>query len=417
MDSKDIIIKESSIVQLYDLVINQEDNEFLIGREEIDTYITIPIIGVEAIQLIQKGLTIGYVKEHLDKKFNEDINIVNFIKELIKYDFVKKIDDIDIVSKREKKRILFPKIKQRHVKWLFSKHALIGYSIIILLLTIIFITNNQYIPKPQDLFFHDSITIIIIVNYILGWLLIFKHEIAHLFAAKSLGVEGRFSLNLRLHYLVAETDVTNLLKIPRKKRYIVFLAGIISDLLFSAAFVFLLLLNDSNIIHINNLVYGILKMMVLIEFLSIVWQFRFYMKTDIYYVIESLVKCKNLYDDSKAYIKKIFYKLFNKKSNIDLSKIPYKEMKYIRMYSILFFFGTLITILVFIYYGIPIIIELFLRIIDTLMIGLRTGNQLALLDSILLIIFLGFNYCLVLYLFIRNIKRQRRETKLLSGHK
>jgi hypothetical protein len=45
------------------------------------------------------------------------------------------------------------------------------------------------------------------------------HELAHLAAARSLGVPARIGLSTRLFYLVAQTDVSGIWAAPRRARY------------------------------------------------------------------------------------------------------------------------------------------------------------------------------------------------------
>ena len=59
---------------------------------------------------------------------------------------------------------------------------------------------------------------------------IFVHELAHLIAARAVGVNSRMGISHRLWYLVAETDLTGLWSVTRNQRYLPMLAGMIVDL-------------------------------------------------------------------------------------------------------------------------------------------------------------------------------------------
>jgi hypothetical protein len=400
-------IMENSIIEFHRLLIRKEDNEFLIGREDISVYIAIPKVGVDAIQLLKKGMAIKEAKEIIEGKYNTDIDLLSFVNKLLYYNFIRKIDDEVIQSKIQPKNAMLRNIKKKHVSWLFSKPALIVYSISIFLLFYSMLMMPTYIPKPMDLFFHDSISIVVLTTFFVGWLISIKHELAHLFAAKSVGIEGRFGIGHRLHFVVLETDVTNLWSIPRKKRYIVYIAGIISDLFLAAILTLLLILNDIQIIILPTLLYLFFKMIILGEFMSVLWQFRFYMKTDIYYVVANILKCKNLLDDSIAYIKLKLSKFFKKVSTQEFHEIPKEEMNIVRLYSLFFIIGTLVTLIMALVYAIPIFSEIIFRIFENIFRGINRYDPIYFIDGLVTLIFSSFNFILLIFVLIRKRKNKQ----------
>jgi len=199
--------------------------------------IELPEVGVHAIKLLNGGLTVKEVQEQLKQKLNEDFNVKSFVFELIDVGFVESIDEYVLEMKRE--------IKKEEV---FSKPLTCLSTFLIVAGFLIVVLNPRYWPSYQDLFFHERYTVVVLVSFALGWLLVFTHEMAHLFAAESVGVEGRFGISNRLHYVVAETDLTNLWKAPRSRRYIVYLASMISDLVIASVLIILIWLSDSHVL-------------------------------------------------------------------------------------------------------------------------------------------------------------------------
>ena len=64
-----------------------------------------------------------------------------------------------------------------------------------------------------------------LVLYAIGVLTIVWHEGWHWLAARAAGVPARFRISQRGMFLVAETDLTLLLTLPRRRRYAPLLAG------------------------------------------------------------------------------------------------------------------------------------------------------------------------------------------------
>ena len=57
-------ISDNSSVQFFPLHRNPDENgNFLIGRPETSTFIVLPKIGIEIIDLLQNGMTVGEVKQ------------------------------------------------------------------------------------------------------------------------------------------------------------------------------------------------------------------------------------------------------------------------------------------------------------------------------------------------------------------
>ena len=82
----------------------------------------------------------------------------------------------------------------------------------------VLIINPEYFPSYSDFFFLDNYIVVLVVSFALGLTLVFFHELGHLLAGKAAGVEGCFSIGLRLYIPVAETNLTQLWTVPRKKK-------------------------------------------------------------------------------------------------------------------------------------------------------------------------------------------------------
>lgn len=89
--------------------------------------------------------------------------------------------------------------------------------------------NPSFIPRHTDVFVSTSVTISIITTTAIGWFLLYLHEFGHLLAAKSIGIKSRIGLGHRLVFPVAETDMSNIVLLPHKRRYRALLAGMAWD--------------------------------------------------------------------------------------------------------------------------------------------------------------------------------------------
>ncbi|UCG67940.1 MAG: radical SAM protein [Thermoplasmata archaeon] len=394
-EKKEILIdsiEEIRTAELFPLVITPRDDGYLVGREEIGAYALFPEIGVETIRMLQYTPSVSKVEHSLRNKYGEDFNVKGFVRKLAKGGFVRSLNEQIIETpKEEKVRSIFNNVSQRKVKWLFSKPAAFLYLFLIGLGLLLLLSNPQYYPSYNDFFITQRYTLLILVMLIFGLTLMFKHELAHLFAARAYGVKSKMRLSNRLMYIVMETDLSNLWLLPKRKRMVAYIAGMMSDLLVISIFVILLYLRDSGGFEDlatntgasifltfdafigSSLFYKLAKLIILLSFIMIVFQFMFYMRTDVYYIFAHGLDCKNLYNDSRMMLKNGFKKMFGRPTKPLEKSISDKEMKVVRSYAVLHFVGVALMLLLFLYIFLPFMAALYLGVLYVLSLAIIPG--------------------------------------------
>jgi len=396
-------IKRDSRLGLYKLFYTKEGDKYIIGRDSTEVYIEVPEYGAEAIRELSKHKKIRDVEDYIKKSYG-DYDIRKFAKKLLEIGFVKYVDGVRINDKYEKVKASLQFIKKKHINWLFSPIAYFIYFIIIIYAVYILFKNPVYFPNYRDFFFHNSLVVIMILSFVISWLLVLKHELAHYFAAISRGVKSRFSISNRLYYVVAETDITNLYHIPVKDRWRVYFAGMFSDYLFAAIAIILLYFSDLHIINITSFVYNILRFVVLIEVLSMLWQFMFFMKTDIYFALENMLKSESLLDDTLNYLKRILYKTLNMRyESLKKLLIPKEQLNIIRVYAVFVIVGVSVSFFRLFIFQVPIIIglvkEAFQKITNSAFLSAQFFD-----GAVFLIIF-SFDYIILFYSIYKNHRK------------
>ena len=396
----DYEITDNSIIEFHHLFRGQEeDGLVVVGRQDIGSYVRLPFGALEIIDLLNSGKTFRTVKKILEAKYNEEVEIRDFVNDMIENEMVKSIDGFEIPTKSQLQKDLFKSITQKHVKWLFSKYAWIIYGVLAVMSLLIFVVNPHYIPNPRDFFFHPWLSIAVIVWFLFGWVLVAYHEMGHLFAARAVGTEGYFSMSNQLIFVVARTNLGNIWTVPRKKRYEVYLAGMAWDTVALFVCLVMLLLSDYHIFKMSVLWYKFVKSLVFTNVWGIIWQFRFNMKTDIYYVVTNYFKCRNLLQDAQAHIKNyfIFVKRFKK---TDFIGKPETEMRAIKWYTPLYFLGTSVTLATFFLRTLPIFWIQVMRAVDGITAGYAANPKLF-LDGIVIIVVSALNFGFLGFLILR----------------
>ncbi|MBU7014002.1 MAG: hypothetical protein HXS52_05345 [Theionarchaea archaeon] len=396
----DYDITDESVVKFHDLFRGEEDESITVGRQDIGKYVSLPRDAVEVIDLLDSGQKVGEVKRVLKDKYGEDVEIEEFIEDMIKNEMVRSIDGFEMVTTSKLQKDLFSRVTARHVGWMFSKVAWVMYIGMAISCLIIFALIPDYIPSPRDYFFHPLYSVAVGFMFFLGWIFVAIHELAHLFAAKSVGIEGNFSLSNRLIFIVAQTNLGNIWTIPRRRRFVIYLAGMAWDSTLVFICLVLLFLSDHGVITLSVLLYKFVKAVIFAKVWTIIWQFRFNMQTDIYYSIANYFRCRNLLGDAQTYIKNYSSRFYSRIKEADMSGIPGDEMRVIKWYALLYFVGTSITLASYFLRNLPLVLLQIMKAFDGLVIG-YSASHADFTDAVVLIVLNAFRYGLLGFVILR----------------
>lgn len=396
------IFDDNSKIQFFRLVNREEDNFYIIGRKETEIYITTDNVGFLIISLLEKKYSIKDVKKEIKKK-QGNFDVDKFINYLLLQGFIERINGKKLIERIKKVKTILNFIDSKSIQWVFSKPMYLLYGLIFLISLIILITNPNYFPIKQDYFVSDKFFILLPIIVAISWILLFLHEFMHFLAAKSYKLPAQLGLSNRLLFLVATTDITNIYSLKREKRYRIIFAGIFTDVILFSLSILLIYLNGIGLLTFNDFVDKIIKFIAFSEFLGILWQFLFFMKTDIYYAFETFVKVYNLNDKAENLIRNEFYRLFIKNHHLAYFDTK-KEKKIINFYAILFLLGIFLLMFNFLYYYLPITLSLIKIAWINIWKGLNGGNYNIFYDGMLFIILFLINYSLLAYGTIRHYR-------------
>ena len=81
---------------------------------------------------------------------------------------------------------------------------------------------------------------------------------------------------------------------------------------------------------------------MLVVLFGILWQFNFFMRTDIYYILSNFFGCKNLYEDTKNYLWGGLYRKLGWHRPSVVGVVTPRELVIIRVYAAFVVIGTAI---------------------------------------------------------------------------
>lgn len=339
-----------SQITLHPLTIKKDRKNFIVEEPISGDFFEMPEICIEAIQQIMKGETLVNIEKHLINKYTEeDVDLIGFLHQLFDLKLIKTIDGKELSNqniKDLKETGEFRWIPAKVGRFFFNRFSNKLYFTLTIANILMIIFNSEFIPHYRDVFiFEDAVTFNILIYMGVTLILLNIHEMGHVLAGRSYDLPSKLSIGNRLIFIVLETDLTQGWKLKPKQRNILFLAGMCFEQVI--LFFSLLLLIFS---PIQNIIFiGILKIVVLYILVTTVYQFSFYMKTDIYYLVENITGNYNLMENAKQHLRKWFPFIKNDSTTETFDG----EEGAVKIYSLFLVSGVCLTFLVFGLYFIP----------------------------------------------------------------
>ena len=383
-----------SKIMLYPLTIQKDKKNYIVEEPISGDFFELPEISVDAIKRLEKGEELATIEKALKASYpEEEVDIIEFVEQLVELGLVQDVDGVPVNRDKEKRAksvsdaggfLWIPNWVGR----LFFNGAMNKVYLLLLLSNIlILILNPELFPHYKDIFLFDSMVLNMIGYLLISLVLILIHEFGHVLAIRSYDLPAKLSIGNRLIFIVFETDLTQAWKLDPKQRNILYLAGMsFEQIILFLSFGFMLLFPDANFV-------GILSIIVLDIFVKFIYQCCFYMKTDVYYVVENVTGCYNLMESGKIYLSSFLKK--HRKSGKDHKEMFQDEWNLIRMYSVFYIVGVFLTLLLAFLYFVPQLYYTFTTVYLNL---LGVGNRAALLDASAFLIMMMSMLILLVYL-------------------
>lgn len=395
-------VDAETYVDLHELAVRQEGDEYIVGRIAGGDFVALPEVGARVIELLQAGCRVGEAEAAVSRGDEPDLDVEEFVLQLVDLGFVAAINGHPIPT--DDPRPTLPRLQAHHVSWLFGRAAHAVWFALVGAAAVALVSQGSLLPTYTDFFWSGWTSAVLAVNASIIIVSAAFHEFAHLAAARSLGIPARVEFGTRLNDLVVQTDVTALWAVDRRSRYRVYLAGLRSDLALIAAVVLL-----RAYAPVSAGVRDLLDATILLLVVSIVRQFFFYMRTDIYFVVLDLLRCGNLFGDALDLLRyrraQLFERLRRRADRIHASdprdRLPQRERRAVGLYAGLVLVGTTLALAVFAVYALPIFVTLMGRALIALFGGAADGELLSVVDgAVVLAIQGGFTF-----LFVRTFLR------------
>ncbi len=331
-----VALHDGSRVILHDLQMRADGDTWIVGRVDTGEFIAVPAVGYRAVTLL-KHHSPAQVRTLLHAETGQDVDVTDFVASLVDVGFVAQIDGRPVPGPHPVRPML-ARLRPHHVRWLLHPVTALTAAAVTVVGIAAIVHDPELAPSARDLIWSSSNGLVLLGNVTFVWTLILLHEFAHLLTARAAGAPGRMSLGTRLQFLAAQTDVSGIWAAPRRARITVYLAGITVNLSIYAVTV---------IVRAFSIVDGttadVLAAVGLLSLSSIPTQFLVFMRTDVYFVLQDLTGCTNLYADGSAYARHLARRMWRTGvAGDDPSRfLPGRERAAVRAYTLALVAGTI----------------------------------------------------------------------------
>ncbi|MCD5316953.1 hypothetical protein [Kineosporia babensis] len=288
-------------LSLHRLVYQPEGEQVTVGRRDIDVYIVVPPDGAEVIRRLEEGRTPRETADWYFTEYGETLDIHDLVESLEECQFLRPPDagerpPPEAVRWRRLGRVLF------------SLPVLLSFGLAIVAAAVAAAQKPDLLPRYEHMFFSSYYSISQLGLFLIGIPLIMVHEAFHALAGRRLGLNSRLRLDRRLYFVVLETSMDGLVTVPRRQRYLPILAGLLFDVVSIASMMLIADLTrtpEGSFSNVGRLCLAV----ALVSWLRVLWQFNFYLRTDLYVLFTTVLGLNDLHGVTKQVIRNRFHRL------------------------------------------------------------------------------------------------------------
>jgi hypothetical protein len=397
-------------LRLHPLTYLDEGDEVTVGRADISSFGLFPADGAALLRRLEEGSPPGEAARWYSAQYGEQVDIGEFLEVLEELDLILGEGEAPAASLPATVRW------QRLGKALFSVPAWVGYAALVAAAVVAMIGHADLVPTYGHLFFTRSSLLILTLGIVFGQLpLQLLHEGFHALAGRRLGLNSTLRMGHRFIYVVFETSLDGLVAVPRRRRYLPMLAGMLADVLaiagltLAAAALHPAAMADSGTgsgSGVAGFCYRFLLSMAFGVVLRFAWQFYFFLRTDLYYLTTTVLGCNDLQATARQVLWNRIWRFLDRPGRLaDEAAWTPRDRDVARWYSWLMLAG----------YGLLLVMVATVMVPTATRITVQAVHEIAVASSALavadVLLFLALNFwqpVVAAALAIRGFARRRR---------
>ncbi len=357
----------------------------LVGRKDLGIFLLLPPDAVEVLDDLAQGKSVGEAETIYRRRHGETPDLDDLLTSLERRGFVRPVvADSGLLEESEAPDTPRrpPPLKSFHFEWISPRWAarlcgrpvLAACALLVLLAATAVLLNPSVVPGWRAAYFPHKTAAGLLFLMVLGLFTTFMHEMAHLVAARSLGVSCRFGIGNQLWFLVWETDMTGIWSLPRRQRYLPILAGPLFDLVTASALVLVGFAQASGWFPLHPRVLQLGRALLFVYLMRLAWQCYFFLRTDFYYALSNFFGCKSLMNDTRVFLRNALARFLRIGKETDQSHIPAVERRMIPVYSGIWLVGRGLAFTMLLFIQLPLIYHYAMLVIDKFRNGTASAS-------------------------------------------
>ncbi|WP_089156334.1 hypothetical protein [Micromonospora sp. NBS 11-29] len=395
----------------------REGEDVVVGRHGTGSYAVVPADAAEVVHRLIEGMTPEQAGQWYASRYDEEIDIIGMLDDLAAIGVLDPPgagptgDTVAGPGPGPERTGPGDAAAGGRVRWqrlgavAFSPMALVAYALLVATGVVVAVAEPDLRPHYGQIFFTDYLTIVTIVLAVGQWPFVLLHEAAHALAGRRLGLNSTLSIGHRLHYLVFETSMDGLVMVPRRSRWIPMLAGMGADLVVMA----LLTLTAAALRADDGSLPLLARVCLAISFgtmLRILWQFFFYLRTDLYYLLSLVLGTVDLHSAATLLLRQRIRRLLHRPAPAGGDPDPHPtDRRAARWYVWFMVAGYAVTLATMVFAVVPLALTFITEAVAELDGRAGTAN---LIDSAMILALSAGQLGIVGYLAVRNRRRAAR---------
>lgn len=391
---------EPAPLRFHPLTFLEEKDGVVVGRPDIDAYAVLPHDGAALLRTLQAGTSPAAAASWFGQRFGEPVDIDDFVSTLRELAFVRDDAYDGGPDDTEPGR---PVRWQRLGRAVFSPAAWFAYAALVLAALLVTVADPAYAPRHEHVFFVDYFVVVELTLFALQMPLILLHELFHVLAGRRLGLRSRVRLSQRWYFLVFETALDGLVAVPRGKRYLPMLAGLLADVVVMAVLTLTAYLTRE---PDGPTFLGRLCLALAFTTLPrIAWQFYFFLRTDIYYLVTTVLGCVDLQTTTRQLLANRVNRLLGRRDRLVPEHLWHpRDRAVARWYAPLLVTGYALSLVVLVTVMLPLAWQFFGQAVSRVFLD-EAGTSAQVWDSALL---LALNLSQVVLAGVLALRARRR---------
>jgi len=297
---------DRAALRLRPLTFLPEGDGVVVGCVEVDSYAVLPPDGAALLERLSQ-VPARVAARWYEDTYGEPVDLEDFIDTIAELGF---LDDVPPDQPLRNPAVLPPaRLRwQRAGELLFSPVCAIAAVAVIAAAAISMLRDPGLLPHTDHVFFSDYLLVIELTVAFGQIPLILIHEVCHVLAARRLGVAARIRVSHRMYFVVFETVMDGLVVVPRNKRYLPMLSGMLADLVIVCALT-LVAAAASTPGGPASPVTGVCLALAFSTLIRFALEFLLFLRTDIYYLICTVTGTIDLHTTSSEMVANWWWRL------------------------------------------------------------------------------------------------------------